>query len=78
MLNTNSQANFAIQQPTSDHVAMGMERELQSLLRKLNGLHGLLFLLVSIHPLGRIADEAMRTNMAALSTFCMISDTNLR
>lgn len=35
---------------------MRMERELQSLLRKLDGLHGLRFLLAGIHPSFRNAE----------------------
>lgn len=52
-VDVDSQANLAVQQPASYHIAMGVERELQSLLRQLNGLHGLRFLLVGIHPPGR-------------------------
>lgn len=44
-----SQANSAIYEPAGQHVPMRVESQLQSLLRKLNGLHGLRFLLVGVH-----------------------------
>lgn len=44
------QANLPVEKPAGDHVAMRVEGKLQNLLRKLNGLHGFRFLVVSVHP----------------------------